>query len=316
MIDDVVAGVLGIDPHAADDFAQAGGRVAHHDRAVPVGLGLGRGGLEQGVAQEVVGVEHQARLLRLVDEDDPFPARGVEPAQEGVLRRALERRQHRPAPLDRQLDHAQGVDRLALVAHRDVVEVEEIERAGRLQAAHLAAARLGVAHHQGAEVALAEQADPLRPEPGVEQQRGGLGDRVQQHAVERQDRAQARRHAQGVAGEVGLGDDLAEQGDHDGREQERPHPRQHRVRQQREQHVDRDVAPQHRGEGEVRVAAQLEHRSSVVAAAGGLDFEAQPADAEDRQVEPGEHSGLADAQHDPRPGQRGHRAVRPRAARA
>ncbi|MGH8745240.1 MAG: hypothetical protein ACREUK_01970, partial [Burkholderiales bacterium] len=121
VVDHVVAGVLGGDFHAADDVAQVGAQVAHHDRAVPVGFRFGRAFLEQRVAQVAVGVEHQAGLTGAVGEDDPFPAGGVEAAQEGVVGGARIGWQRRPAIDYRQGDDAQGVDRLAFVVHGDVV---------------------------------------------------------------------------------------------------------------------------------------------------------------------------------------------------
>ena len=53
--------------------------------------------------------------------------------QERIIGRALELRQHRPFVFDRQRDDAARVDRLALVHDKNIVEVEKIQRADRLQ---------------------------------------------------------------------------------------------------------------------------------------------------------------------------------------
>src|SRR6202023_2256834 len=98
----------------------------------------------------------------------PSSARGVDLAQERIVRRGAERRQNRPALLERQRDDALRVDRFAFLDYRNVVEVEKIHCPDRLEVTVLDAGRAHVTRDARAEIALVEQHDAFAAEPPVE----------------------------------------------------------------------------------------------------------------------------------------------------
>ncbi|GCC44156.1 hypothetical protein chiPu_0028346, partial [Chiloscyllium punctatum] len=152
------------------------------------------------------------------------------------------------------------------------------------------------------DILLAQIGDAFRAEPPVEHHGRRLRQRKQHDAIEVQERQEPRGHRQRVAREIGLREYLAEQRDGEGREQERAHAGQHRVRQQRQQHVGGDIAPDDGGEDLIRMPAKLEHARRVGIAAVRLDLQPQQAEAEDREIEAGEQCRLQDAGGDPDPG--------------
>jgi hypothetical protein len=98
--------------------------------------------LKQRIAQETMCVEYQPRNVGGVCDNDPLSSRRVKLPQEGVPRHGLELGQYCAAVHDRKHDDAARIDRLSLVEHLYVVEVEKIERARRLQGPKVAAFRL------------------------------------------------------------------------------------------------------------------------------------------------------------------------------
>jgi hypothetical protein len=45
------------------------------------------------------------------------------------------------------------------------------------------------------------------------------------------------------------------------------------IRQQRKEHINRNVSPKNRGQGEIRILAQCEQGDGIAIAACGLDFQ-------------------------------------------
>jgi len=58
-----------------------------------------------------------------------------------------------------------------------------------------------------------------------------------------------------------------EQRDDDCREGKRSYARKDRIRQQREEHVDRNIAPEDRGQGEVGILAQSKQSDRIAVTA-------------------------------------------------
>jgi hypothetical protein len=143
--------------------------------------------------------------------------------------------------------------------------------------------------------------DTLLAQPPIERQRRRLGERIEDDPIEVQERQATRRHPQRVAGEIGLRGDLAEQRDRDRREEEGAEPGEHRIRQQREKDVGAHVAPDYGREHAIGILAQREHARRIGVAVVGLDPQAQLAEAEDREIEPGKQRRLHDADRDAKP---------------
>ena len=59
--------------------------------------------------------------------------------QERVIGRAFKLRQQRPFVFDGKSDDAARVDRLPLIYHKDIVEVEKVQRADSLQLSYVRA---------------------------------------------------------------------------------------------------------------------------------------------------------------------------------
>src|SRR5262249_12974417 len=83
-----------------------------------------------------------------------------------------------------------------------------------------------------------------------------------------------------------------------------------RIRQQRQQNVGADIAPDHGGEHRIGILAQVEDARGVGIAAVSLKLQAQLAEAEDGEVEPGKQRRLRyagdNAEPSPESGDGGH----------
>jgi hypothetical protein len=80
-----------------------------------------------------------------------------------------------------------------------------------------------------------------------------------------------------------LRDYFAEQRNHNGREEKSAQPGKDGVRQQRQEHIGTDVAPDHGRQDLVGILAQFEHPRGIGVAGIGLELQAQLTKAEDRQ---------------------------------
>ena len=78
-------------------------------------------------------------------------------SQERVVGRAFKLRQHRPTIFDWKCDDAARVDRLSLVRDKDIVEVEKIQRADRLQLSDVRARGADMRRDKCAKIALAQK---------------------------------------------------------------------------------------------------------------------------------------------------------------
>ena len=137
MLDHIVPRGFRRDLQLPDHVSQPSLGVADDDRPVPIGGGIAVELVEQRVAQEMMGIEHEHRLAGWIGDDYPSHARRIDLAQERIIGDAVEFRQHAALIGERQAQDALGVDLLALVADGDVVEIEEVLRAGRFQLADL-----------------------------------------------------------------------------------------------------------------------------------------------------------------------------------
>ena len=96
-------------------------------------------------------------------------------------------------------------------------------------------------------------------------------------------------------------DYFAEQRDHNGREEKGAQTGQGGIRQERQQDIGADIAPDHRCQDLVGVLPQFEYPRGIGIAAIGLELQAQLTEAEDRQRETGKQRGLDDAGNDAQP---------------
>jgi hypothetical protein len=78
---------------------------------------------------------------------------------------------------------------------------------------------------------------------------------------------------QRMSRKIGLRKNFAEQRDDECREDKRSDAGKDGIRQQREQHVDRHIAPEHRGQGEVGIFAQGKQSERIAVTACRLDLQ-------------------------------------------
>ena len=84
-----------------------------------------------------------------------FFSGGIQTPQERIIGRTFELRQHRPSVIDGKGDDAAWVDRLPLIHHKDVVEVQKVQRADGLQLSHVRARNARVSCDKRPKVPLA-----------------------------------------------------------------------------------------------------------------------------------------------------------------
>jgi hypothetical protein len=126
------------------------------------------------------------------------------------------------------LNNALRVYWLTLFGNRQVVEIEKVLHSSRFQLTDVATAGSG-ARNQGADVTLVKISNAFNAEPPIEQHRCRSSHKKQGGAPENQERQKSCRHSQSVPREICLRGDLAEQCDHDHREEERTKSCEHRV---------------------------------------------------------------------------------------
>src|SRR4029077_4007499 len=85
-------------------------RVGHDERTMPIYLQIKRYFIEQCVAQKVISIHYPTRLVRMIDNDDPFLSRRVQLSQERASRFVFTLRQCRSLVYGRESYNAQGID--------------------------------------------------------------------------------------------------------------------------------------------------------------------------------------------------------------
>ena len=212
------------------------------------------------------------------------------------------RRRRAALVAQRQGDDAALVEQLALVGHQDS------SRARKLSAPSASTRSTSWASAASMCWRMSSRA---RPHGSRWSPRGPAGRRAcaprarppaQQHDLpDAQQRRQPRSHVQGVAREVGLRQDLATEGDDDRAEDEGQHAQQDRAHQQRQQHVDGDVAPEDGRQQPAGILAHRQHALGTLVAGLERHLQLQAAEAEEGQVQAGEHGRLTDAEEHAQP---------------
>ena len=192
--------------------------------------------------------------------------------QERVIGRAFKLRQQRPFVFDGKRDDAARVDRLPSSATRISSRSRKFSApiASNCPTSAPAAPTCLVIN---ARKSRSRKNESFRSEPPVENNRRRLRHRKERHLVHFQQRREPRRHAQRISRKISLRNNFAEQRDDDCRENKRSYAGKDGIRQQREQHVDRNIAPQHRGQGEVGIFAQSKQSDCIAVAACRLDLQ-------------------------------------------
>ena len=159
VVDDIVFGMFGLNLHTPDHFAQRRAHVRYNDRAMPVGLQIYKYFIEERVAQKVMRIQHQTWLSRGIDNDDPLLAGDMQLQQKWIIWRAFKLRQHWSFVFNRKNDDAARIDWLPLIQHRDIVEVEKVQRADSLQFSYVRARRPHVSCDKRAKIPLSKECD-------------------------------------------------------------------------------------------------------------------------------------------------------------
>ena len=184
MVDYIIFGMFRLYLHEPDHVTQSRAHVGDNDWAMPIGLGANRHFVKEDVAQKMVSVQNHTWRSGFIDKNHPFFSGSIQLPQERIARRALERWQHWPSAHNWQRDDAAGVNRLSLIQHGDIVEVEKIQCADRFQSSDISAPGLHVLRHQDAEVPLAKPRNTFRPKPPIEQQSRGFCNREEYQLIE------------------------------------------------------------------------------------------------------------------------------------
>ena len=137
VVDHIISGMFRLYLHEPDHVTQSRAHVGDDDWAMPIGLGANRHFIEEDIAQKMVGVQNHVWGSGFIDKNHPFFSRSIQLPQERIAWRALERWQHWPSAHNWQRDDAAGINRLPLVQHGDIVEVEKIQCADRFQSSDI-----------------------------------------------------------------------------------------------------------------------------------------------------------------------------------
>jgi hypothetical protein len=82
---------------------------------------------------------------------------------------------------------------------------------------------------------------------------------------------------------------LTDKGDDHGRKEKSRDAGQDGIREQRQQNIDSDIAPQDRGQQKIRVLPQIKNLYGITVSLGCFHLESQPADTKKSQVHPRKH---------------------------
>jgi hypothetical protein len=89
-----------------------------------------------------------------IDDDNPLLSGGVQLLQEGIIGRAFKFRDQRPFFFDGKSNDARRVDRLPLIHHKNIVEIEKIQRSDCLQLSDIRTSSSDVSCNKRSKVSL------------------------------------------------------------------------------------------------------------------------------------------------------------------
>lgn len=141
---------------------------------------------EARVAEKMVCAKIELRLAAGIRDDDPFHAGGMHLPEKRVIGRARKLRQCLAMADDGQGDDAARIDGVTCPQHRDVVEIQKIERADAFHVADVCLLGLDVLRDERAEFPFANERDRLRPQTPIEEFRRRLGYGEEQEVVKHQ----------------------------------------------------------------------------------------------------------------------------------
>ena len=290
-IDDEVVLVIGFDDEFAEDGVEGGGFLGDDHGPVAVGVDVG---LLIGVegTEVFLGVEDELGEAFFTEDDGAEGGVFLEGGDEGLAFLGVDGGDDGEVEVGGEVVDGVVCDFGALVGDDAVVEVEEVEGAAAFVGGDVGGGFLDVFFEDDLDITLAVESGAFGADPAVENEGGGFGDGVEEELVEAEEGGEEGTDAHGVAGKVGLWDDLTEEGDADGGEDEAADAEEDGLGEEGEEDVDADVSPEDGAEEEVGVTAQGEDFAGGAVSFFDFGFEAQASQGEKGEVAAGEDSGL------------------------